>query len=174
MATSPEALIVSFLGWSDSGKTTLIVGLIEECRTRGISCAAAKCTRHPGDFEDRAKDSARYREAGASPVAFIGSGEGGTTTLFMATPAIPDRVWLKSLFPLSHIILVEGLEVEASVRVLVARAGKEPKKSFDLVELLVSEDESQRSQFTSMGKRAFEPWNLVAIMDSLEATWKGK
>jgi molybdopterin-guanine dinucleotide biosynthesis protein MobB len=167
-------LIVSFFGWSDSGKTTLIVELIEECGRRGLACAAAKCTRHGGDFEPEGKDSARYRAAGASPVAFIGTGDGGMTALFLPTPARRDRTWLESLFPDADLVLVEGLEVEGATRILVGREDQKPKRQVGSVDIVITEDVELRKECESAGTRVYARAETGNIIDFLEATWKGK
>jgi molybdopterin-guanine dinucleotide biosynthesis protein B len=166
--------IVSFIGWSNSGKTTLITALIAECRRRGLACAAAKCTRHGGDFEAPGKDSARYREAGAAPVAFVGTGKEGLTALFMPTPAVTDRAWLESLFPGAALILVEGLEVEGSLRVLVDKPGEEPKRPLEICDLVVTENAELRSRVEAAGGMACPPSDPRGLYGKLEELWTGK
>jgi molybdopterin-guanine dinucleotide biosynthesis protein MobB len=174
VSDSPSRLIVSFFGWSESGKTTLIEALIQACLQRGIPCGAAKCTRAAGAFEPEGKDSARFRAAGASPVAFIGSGAGGTTAIFIPTPESPDRAWLEALFPGQGILFVEGLEVEGALRVLVHRGEGPEKRSSSEADILVCEDAGRRSAWEAVGRLAFPPDAVGSILDFLEATWKGK
>ena len=57
---------VSFIGRKNSGKTTLVVRVIEELCTRGLDIAAIKHHGHPDFTVDiTGKDSYRHREAGA-------------------------------------------------------------------------------------------------------------
>ena len=172
VATLRAPRIVSFLGWSNSGKTTLMVALIEECTKRGIACAAAKCTRHSGNLEPEGKDSARYRLAGASPVAFIGTGAQGLTALISPTPPVPDRAWLESLFPGAELVLVEGLEVEDSLRVLVDKPGEAAKKPMDSIDILISESPELRARAEAAGRKACVPGDPSGLFNLLEGLWR--
>jgi len=180
MASSPP--LVSFLGWSDSGKTTLITALIEEAARRGLSCAAAKVTRHAGDLEPPGKDSARFRAAGASPVAFVGTGGAALTALYLPTPPAPDRAWILGLFPGADLVLVEGLELDEVPSVLVVGRGQEPKRDLDRVVLVVTEDEGLRTRCVTSKTPVFAPGEVGPLLDAVlalcradkEKTWKGK
>jgi molybdopterin-guanine dinucleotide biosynthesis protein MobB len=181
--------IVSVLGWSGSGKTLFIERAIGELARRGIPCAAAKATRHGGDFEPPGKDSARFRAAGAAATAFIGTGEGGLTVRFAPSPPAPDRAYLEALFPGAVLILAEGLEPEGSFVVLVdgppraeasaaapggrGDGGKEPKRTLSELDLLVTEDPSFARRARDAGLPALAPGDTAAFIDLLEEAWKG-
>jgi molybdopterin-guanine dinucleotide biosynthesis protein B len=167
-------LVVSLIGWSDSGKTSLVVRAIEECVRRGIECAAAKCSHHTGDFELEGKDSARYREAGASPVAYIGTGPGGQTACFVPTPIEPGREWLESLFPESILIFVEGLEVEGAINVLVDKEGMALKRPLAWSDILVSGNNEHAIQAIGSGKKVISPGDAKSLVDIVEESWIGK
>ena len=164
--------IASILGWSNSGKTTLVADLVAECRRRGLRCGAAKCSRHAGNFGDEDKDSGRFREAGAVPVAYIGVGPPKTTAIYLPTPDSPDRAWLEGVFAGVDLLLVEGLEVEGSLRILVEAEGSAGKRSLDEVDLLISGDQARRALFRE--KRAFRHEEAGAILEALEELWTGK
>ena len=57
--------IVSIVGKSDSGKTTLIEKLIAELTRRGFRVATIKHNRHGFDIDHEGKDSWRHKRAGA-------------------------------------------------------------------------------------------------------------
>ena len=59
---------IGFIGYSNSGKTTLIEKLIPIFRTRGLSVSAVKNAHHGFDMDRPGKDSFRYRDAGAQQV----------------------------------------------------------------------------------------------------------
>jgi molybdopterin-guanine dinucleotide biosynthesis protein B len=59
--------VAAITGLSESGKTTLIVQLIEHFIAAGKRVGAIKHTHHPLNEEDRG-DTARFRAAGANPV----------------------------------------------------------------------------------------------------------
>lgn len=57
--------IVSIIGKSNSGKTTLIEGLIREITHRGYRVATIKHNRHGFEIDHEGKDSWKHRRAGA-------------------------------------------------------------------------------------------------------------
>ncbi len=57
--------VVSFVGKSNSGKTTLIEKTIRELKKRGYRIATIKHTRHGFDIDHKGKDTWRHREAGS-------------------------------------------------------------------------------------------------------------
>jgi molybdopterin-guanine dinucleotide biosynthesis protein B len=61
--------IVSIVGHSKSGKTTLIEKLIVEFKKRGYRVAAVKHSSQDFDMDKRGKDTWRYAEAGSDVVA---------------------------------------------------------------------------------------------------------
>jgi molybdopterin-guanine dinucleotide biosynthesis protein B len=67
--------IVSFIGRSNSGKTTLIEKLIPEFISRGYKIGIIKHSGHPFDVDTEGKDTWRYRKAGADAVIAAAPGE---------------------------------------------------------------------------------------------------
>ncbi len=67
--------VAAIVGFSGSGKTTLIVALIRSFLAEGKRVGAIKHTHHPMNEEHRG-DTARFREAGATPVILAGHNEG--------------------------------------------------------------------------------------------------
>lgn len=171
---SDRLRIASFFGWSDSGKTGLVAALLEEGRNRGLRCGAAKSSRHPGNFGDEAKDTGRFRAAGASRVAYLGLGEARTTALYLPTPESPDRAWLEGFFGGLDLLLVEGLAVEGALGVLVEAEERRGKREAEGIDILVSDDPERRAAFAALGLRTFPHSEVGAIFDALEEAWKGK
>lgn len=64
--------IIGISGWSGAGKTTLIERLIPVLLKKGIRTAVIKHDVHGIDEDDRGKDSARFREAGAAKCVLCG------------------------------------------------------------------------------------------------------
>lgn len=58
--------IISVVGWSNSGKTTLICKLIPELNRRGYKVATIKHDVHSFDWEQPGKDTWLHRKAGAA------------------------------------------------------------------------------------------------------------
>jgi len=70
-----EIPIVSFVGRSGCGKTTLLEKVVRELKARGYRLAVIKHHRHSGiQFDVPGKDSYRFAEAGADHVVFAAPG----------------------------------------------------------------------------------------------------
>ena len=69
-----EPRVIAFVGFSNSGKTTLIEQLIPRLVARNDTVAAIKHTHHELNL-DRAGDTGRFLDAGAVPVILAGEGE---------------------------------------------------------------------------------------------------
>ena len=66
--------IVSFVGRSNSGKTTLIERIIPELVRAGYRVATVKHAGHGFDLDTEGKDSWRHKRAGASSVVVVSKG----------------------------------------------------------------------------------------------------
>ncbi|TXH34958.1 MAG: molybdopterin-guanine dinucleotide biosynthesis protein B [Rhodospirillaceae bacterium] len=60
--------ILGLTGWSGAGKTTLMVRLIPELVSRGLTVSTMKHAHHAFDVDKPGKDSYRHRAAGATEV----------------------------------------------------------------------------------------------------------
>jgi molybdopterin-guanine dinucleotide biosynthesis protein MobB len=63
--------LLSVVGFSNSGKSTVLVKLVEELKKRGYRVAVIKHSRG-FEVDQPGKDSWRYREVGAGPVILAG------------------------------------------------------------------------------------------------------
>ncbi|MEL7567778.1 MAG: molybdopterin-guanine dinucleotide biosynthesis protein B [Dehalobacterium sp.] len=61
--------VISFVGKSDSGKTTLLEKVIRELKNRGIRLAIIKHDAHQFEIDHPGKDTWRHGQAGADIVA---------------------------------------------------------------------------------------------------------
>lgn len=61
--------VISFIGWSGSGKTTFIEKLIPVLRSRGLKVAVLKHDGHEFQMDREGKDTWRFGKAGAEYVA---------------------------------------------------------------------------------------------------------
>lgn len=104
---------IGFIGYSNSGKTTLIEKLIPIFRAQGLSVSAVKNAHHGFDMDRRGKDSFRYRDAGAQQVLIA---TGSRWALLSETPdraATLDQL-LSELAP-CDLVIVEGFKSEGSI-----------------------------------------------------------
>ncbi|MFA5370771.1 MAG: molybdopterin-guanine dinucleotide biosynthesis protein B [Sideroxydans sp.] len=60
-----SASVISIVGHSGAGKTTLVEKLIRELTARGLKVATIKHAHHKVELDTPGKDSYRYKEAGA-------------------------------------------------------------------------------------------------------------
>jgi len=104
---------IGFVGYSNSGKTTLIEKLIPRFRAQGLSVSAIKNAHHGFDMDRPGKDSYRYREAGADQV-LISTME--RWALLTETPARhpPFEELLAQLAP-CDLVIVEGFKSEGRI-----------------------------------------------------------
>ncbi|MBO5994430.1 MAG: molybdopterin-guanine dinucleotide biosynthesis protein B [Firmicutes bacterium] len=107
--------IIGISGWSGAGKTTLIERLIPVLHEKGIRTAVIKHDVHGIDEDDRGKDSARFRDAGARQCVLCGP-EG--PSFDEALEAIEDV----------DLVLVEGFKDVNITQIGIAR--KESGKGF--------------------------------------------
>ena len=63
--------IVAVVGLSESGKTRLVVRLIEELKGRGLRVSALKRCSHGFSLDTEGKDTADFSKAGADGVAMV-------------------------------------------------------------------------------------------------------
>lgn len=125
--------IISIVGKSDSGKTTLLEKLISEFRKRGYRVGTIKHDTHGFEVDHEGKDSWRHKQAGAATVAIASPSK---------VAVIKDIEEEKSLdllvteyFQDVDIIFTEGYKKESKLKVEVFR--KEMHR-----ELLCTDDEN--------------------------------
>ena len=113
---------IGFIGYSNSGKTTLIERVIPLFRARGFAVSAIKNAHHGFDMDRPGKDSFRYREAGAGQVLIA---TGLRWALLSETPERPSTLdeLLAQLAP-CDLVIIEGFKSEGHVpRIEVRRQG---------------------------------------------------
>lgn len=113
--------IVSIVGKSNSGKTTLIEKLLAELTSRGYRVATVKHDAHSFDVDHPGKDTWRHREAGAAAVAITSS-----SRLFLSVnlsePLSLEQVRDRYLDDGYDLILTEGFRREGAPKIEVHRA----------------------------------------------------
>ncbi len=66
--------IISIVGYSDAGKTTLVEKLVPELKKKGYRVGTIKHSEHESNFDTRGKDSWRHFASGADAVV-VGSAD---------------------------------------------------------------------------------------------------
>lgn len=113
--------VIGIAGWKKSGKTTLVVRLIEEFTRRGLRVATVKHAHHDFEIDDGATDSARHRRAGARQVAIVSSRRWALVEELAGAPEPElDRV-IAQLGP-CDLVIVEGYKRAAIPKLEVRRS----------------------------------------------------
>jgi molybdopterin-guanine dinucleotide biosynthesis protein B len=103
--------IISFIGYSNTGKTTLIEKLVALFNARGLRVAAIKHAHHGFDMDRPGKDSYRYREAGARQVLIATAQR---WALLTETPRPATLEELLTVLAPCDLVLVEGFRSEGA------------------------------------------------------------
>ncbi|MBA4395254.1 MAG: molybdopterin-guanine dinucleotide biosynthesis protein B [Desulfobacca sp.] len=118
-------LIISIVGFSKSGKTTLLEKMIPILNDKGYTVGVVKHTGHDFPLDQPGKDSHKLRQAGAEGVALVGSGQIEFYGKMDETaPLILDRIEQAFFFD-RDIILTEGFKKEGKPKIAVLTKGKE-------------------------------------------------
>ena len=116
--------LLAIVGWSGTGKTTLLQQVIPILNGKGIRAGLIKHTHHEVDMDTPGKDSYLLRKAGASQV-MVASSE--RWALMCDTPEKQsiDLPYLLSRMDHSvlEIVLVEGFKEESVPKIVLWRAG---------------------------------------------------
>ncbi len=129
-----RAPAVAFIGYQNSGKTTLVEKVIAELTARGMRVGSIKHHGHQGfDIDVPGKDSWRHAQAGSCHVGLICANrfaEYGDTENEMPLDILLDR------FTDVDMVVVEGYKAAGLTNVVVARSGVDRlrgQSSLDLV-----------------------------------------
>lgn len=117
-STSPP--VIGIVGWKKSGKTTLVVRLVEEFTRRGLSVATIKHAHHAFQIDDAETDSARHRRAGAGAVAIVSAERWALVSELKGAPEPALEDVIARLGP-RDLILVEGYKAAAIPKIEVRR-----------------------------------------------------
>ncbi len=117
---SPKPQIVSVVGKSNSGKTTLIERIIPVLKARGYRIGTVKHTPHAIEVDRPGKDSYRHKAAGADAVMVAG---GGRIALIkdMAEIGFDE---LAGYFAGMDLIITEGYKQTDGPKIEVCRAAR--------------------------------------------------
>ena len=132
---------INIIGHKNCGKTTLIIGLVEEFHRRGFSVGTLKHTSHRHELDRPGKDSQRQRLAGANPAAIVSPSIAG---LFFSADSEEDLLRLiESHYDECDIVLVEGWKNRPGIKLEVWRSSVDKPllaQSRDGVEAVISDD----------------------------------
>lgn len=124
---TPRAPVLGFVGWSGTGKTTLLARVLPLLCADGLTVGLIKHAHHQFDIDHPGKDSHTLREAGAQQVLVTAAHR---SALITERPASREPRLEEELERLDHGaldgILVEGFRHERFPRVeLIRGPGRE-------------------------------------------------
>ena len=114
--------IIGIVGWKNSGKTTLTVGLVEELVGRGLRVSTIKHAHAHFDIDHPGRDSHRHRTAGASEVAIVSPKRWAVMHELRGEPEPSLDEMVARMSP-CDLIVVEGYKNAAHFKVEVRRHG---------------------------------------------------
>lgn len=136
---------IHIIGRKNSGKTTLIVDLVEALTRRGRKVATIKHTHHNHELDTPGKDSHRHREAGSAAVGILSP---QMNAIFWPQSQTSDNPTSKyelfdSLMEQCDIVLVEGdsSTTDSKIEVYRAETGSQPMALSDAtIQIVVTDD----------------------------------
>jgi molybdopterin-guanine dinucleotide biosynthesis protein B len=115
---SPRPVIITVVGFSDAGKTTVIERLLPELKRRGLKVGTIKHAHHGFAIDREGKDSWRHQQAGADVVAVSGPAK---TAMIINTP-LERLADIRRLMTGVDLIIAEGFKSERMPKVEVLRS----------------------------------------------------
>lgn len=128
MAVDITVPILQIVGYQNSGKTTLMMKLIQALNQNGVRVGTIKHHGHGGipDSLDADKDSQKHRQAGAPVTAVEGAGMLQIQAYNLDGWKPEDVVSLYNKLPID-IILMEGFKRESYPKVVLLRSEEDNK-----------------------------------------------
>ena len=155
--------VLTFIGYHNSGKTTLMRKVLKELKERGYSIAVIKSTKHELEpFERPGSDTNLYREDGIENMAVVTP---SSCTSISPRSGKGLAALALSLFPHVDLVLCEGFKSANDVKKIeVARS----PISKDLLKDSVNGVVAVVSDFDVQGIRNFRFHEIGSICDFIE------
>ena len=110
--------IISIVGKSESGKTTIIEKLIAELKTRGFRIGVIKHASHGFDVDREGKDSWRHKTAGADTVIVSSPGK----IAMVKDEPVDSLNRLENYFQDMDLVITEGYKNEKKPKIEIFRS----------------------------------------------------
>jgi molybdopterin-guanine dinucleotide biosynthesis protein B len=153
--------VVSIVGKSKSGKTTVIENLVQELKSRGYRVATIKHIPQGVDFDEPGKDSWRHIQAGSEATAVSSPGK-----IVFIKPVVQECTIdeVASLLGEDYdIILTEGFKQGSTPKIEVHRKDSGSTLKGLKKQIAIVTDEPLETK-----ARQFSPEDIVALADLLE------
>lgn len=123
--------VLAIVGYSNSGKTTLMEKLVAAFSSSGMRVATIKHSHHPVEMDRPGKDSWRHKQAGAAASLLVGPTRVMVVADLNTEQLGSDEVegqpwgpqqWAEHYFPHYDLVLVEGYASLPGAKIEVLRA----------------------------------------------------
>lgn len=121
---SADRALFGIVGWKNSGKTTLMVGLVAALVRRGLRVSTVKHSHHGFDVDQPGKDSYRHREAGAFE-AMVASFRRWALIRELRDAPEPDLAQLIARLAPVDLVLAEGFKGSGHAKLEVRAVGQD-------------------------------------------------
>ena len=112
--------VLAIVGFSNSGKTTLMEKLVSGLVAKGLRIATIKHSHHQPEMDTPGKDSWRHKQAGASTSLLVGSEK--MLMVSDVDEALNPQLLASRLFTDYDLVLVEGYASVSGPKIEVVRA----------------------------------------------------
>ena len=126
--------IISVVGESGAGKTTLIEKLIRELKKRKYRIGTVKHASHGFEIDKKEKDSWRHKQAGADTVV-ISSGQ---RIAMVKDENCESLACLEKYFQDMDLVITEGYKKENKPKIMIFRSPKQKEPLFREGENLIA------------------------------------
>ena len=160
--------VVSVVGKSDSGKTTLMERLIRGLADRGYRVGTVKHHVHDFDIDVPGKDSWRHAKAGAAVSLVSAPSKLGMTRVMDHEASLEE---LLACAGDVDILLTEGYRRAGNVRIEISRRARSTElvcEPGELFALVTDNDEIEAPRVPAFGLDEVEP-----LVDLIETTFLG-
>jgi molybdopterin-guanine dinucleotide biosynthesis protein B len=155
--------ILGFIGWHNSGKTTVIREVVRRLRDRGYKIAVIKSTKHRGlNLDSPGSDSNLYRRDGIESVVLVCPDE---LILFQDNTGEDLKHLAFRLFPDADLVIGEGFKHASGIpKIEITRAGisKEPLRE------TVSDVKAVVSDYDVSFDKVFKISQIAELTDFIE------
>jgi len=159
--------IFGIAGFKNAGKTTLIVDLIGELRSRGLRIATVKHAHHEFDIDHPGKDSHQHRSAGATEV-IVSSARRRAHIRELGDAPEPSLDELLRHMDSPDIVLIEGYKHGGHPKLELRRAGQNMPElaATDTSVCLIVSDAPEQANSPS-DKPVLERHDIKSIADAV-------
>ncbi|WP_038246768.1 molybdopterin-guanine dinucleotide biosynthesis protein B [Ghiorsea bivora] len=126
--------VLAIVGYSNSGKTTLMEKLISKLSAHGLNVCSIKHSHHQLEMDTPGKDSWRHKQAGASGSLLVGP-EQMLMVKNVAQAQTPQQL-ADTHFPDADLVLVEGYASMPCPKIEVVRQARSSDLRCDINELI--------------------------------------